>query len=277
MDNNQSDIWKGIDSVNIQVSSGKLNFNRRNLKKFFHCHKRDEISKETFLDFFNKDSLSKEDEETGCYLSHLLFLDGSYNYYKVLPFVFDFVSPHELNKDGQLYIESAFQSHMWLSEIEYSDLLLDAINLYDIDLTRHTDNQGNNILHWIVTGNAVVYTKKLFEFFEKYLYYEKNNYGTSLRIMRALAYQLENIYGDYTFNMFGNLISFSYKGEPRTNYQSWCDHERRHQIFPNYVYSQEDIVMQKFFTNGQWLYIHKWVPTIDEFEKDSFNKYKSRR
>lgn len=271
MNDGQSDVWKEKESVVVKVGDGKVDFNRRNLKKFFLTHKdRSQITKETILDFFNEDSLSKEDPETGCYISHLLFLDGNYNFRYFMREVFEFVSPKELNRDGQLYIDCAFQSHMRLSSFmpDYSKLLKEAIVYYGIDVNEHFDNQGNNLLHWIATGNAVEHFTELAIYFEQYMYYEKNNYGVSLSSMKQLASKMSEqthiprgieAVGDYVsiYRKLGNDIPFL------------------PDVFsPFYVFSKEDKVMQKFITYGQWKRIYDYIPDENHLKQYKFGSFK---
>ena len=270
MNDGQSDVWKEKESVVVKVGNGKVDFNRRNLKKFFLIHNHiSQITKETILDFFNEDSLSKEDPETGCYISHLLFLDGNYHWRYFMYEVFEFVSPKELNRDGQLYIDCVFQSHMRLgSTPKYSTLLKEAIVYYDIDVNEHFDNQGNNLLHWIATGNAVEYFKDLAIYFEQCMYYEKNNYGVSLSSMVQLASKMSKLTNiPRGIEAVGDYISIYSK----TRNDEYITPD---EYFPFYVFSKEDKVMQKFITYGQWKRIFDYIPDENHLKQYKFGSFK---
>lgn len=246
----QNDVWKDKGTVSVQIGNGKVDFSRTTLKKYFISHHRFEINRETFLDYFNKDSLSKMDEETGCYLPHLLFLDGSYHYDNIMSFIFDYVSPYEFNKDGQLYLDCVFQSHMRISSMyyNYSKILDDAVKLYNINVNEQFDNQGNNLLHWIITGEAIEHIETLTPYFFRYLFFEPNNFGVSPDTLNDLAISLNRYIPRFQYEMFGDSISLTYNFE---NYSSSTNY------YPIYVYSNEDKVMKKFMNNSHWRRVYE--------------------
>ena len=258
----QQDVWKDKANINIKMGNGKVDFSRTTLKKYFISHQRWQVSRESFLDYFNKDSLSKMDEETGCYLPHLLFLDGSHHYDNIMPFIFDYVSPYELNRDGQLYLDCVFQSHMRIGNMNYnySKILDDAVKLYKININEQFDYQGNNLFHWIITGEAIEKIKELTPYFSRYLFFEPNKFGVDPDDLCQLAIDLQRYYCKYQYEMFGDSISLTFKDK----LPEW-----KNIIVPNYVYSNNDKVMKKFMNNKHWSRLDNHFRINDCSFKDS--------
>ena len=203
MASNESDIWKGKEFVSI-ISKCNVPFNRYNLKKYFLSHDFESICAESIIEYFGKDEISKKDEETGCYLSHLLFLDNynSIAVNKIFENLFDdgYITPYEINDKGQLYIDCLFQSIR--DYRTFADKILEnAIKKHSINLDDHRDFNGNNIAHWLSVSN---YEFRYFvKYFSRFLIYQENKNGISVNDIWNLSVELyfSNYILDKHFNV----------------------------------------------------------------------------
>ena len=134
MTDEQNAVWKEKKSINIHSNIGKVDFNRYTLGTYMRG-RRYYANKDNFFKYFNEESVTKMDEETGCYKSHLACLDGHF-YSEVkssLDILFDgYLTPRTCNKKGELYIECLVKTPVYDS-YDICDALARLIDLYHID------------------------------------------------------------------------------------------------------------------------------------------------
>lgn len=203
----------------------KVTFNRENLKDFFesmYCDKKGkrliiEYSND-FYNYFDNDSLSKIDEETGCYVQHLIFQDfpnlndqdvilnqinnNGLNFdeikkkgydikelqstlkYEICSFIINY--GNTLNKKNLCPRKVNKKGELYLeSVIRATDIQdihvvqeFERSKNYFINIPNHKDYQGNNLLHWIIATGRD--PNLFYKFFEYSNLLEKNNYGISV-------------------------------------------------------------------------------------------------
>lgn len=113
MSNN--DIWSGLTTgekmTNHRNGIAYHTVNRNNLNIYMNSHSIENINDNSLTEFFSIDNLSKFDEATGWYLSHLLFYRkfDEEKLKKMLDLVFKYVSIYQgTEKEGYSYLHTLF-------------------------------------------------------------------------------------------------------------------------------------------------------------------------
>ncbi len=222
-------IWENLEKTPSIIQSEKRKLNANNLEIYICSHKLEEISKETFLDFFEKDSLTKPDPYTGYYLPHLLLsnLTGTNAIMEILKFAFDFVSPHQkTEKEGYTYLMCLFKQFKYLGTEKCKKVLTDAINqnvnFYSVDY------EGNNFVHWALIRNCQLECiNDLIPYLPSInIIYNKNNAGLNPLFISKILWQdyisktkdgnlrwPQELKQAPKFQIYPDYIEIDYKGE----------------------------------------------------------------
>ena len=266
MASNESDIWKGKEFVSI-ISKCNVPFNRYNLKKYFLSHDFESICAESIIEYFGKDEISKKDEETGCYLSHLLFLEG-YNVdevSKIYDHIFDegYITPYEINDRGQLFVECLLQyPELLIAQNKTYNILENIMKKYPINLTNHVDFQGNNIAHWLIASYVGSTINYYFKFFSYNLFNKKNKNGISPNNLMDLI--------DIKMNIIElKEIENSLILDIRRRYENNKSSEEKR------IYLKDEILL-KFITYNHFCHAYNSFPSQQELRGNSskFNTFK---
>ena len=284
MANLQNNIW-GNSEKTFFTDSLKVPLNRNNLKVYFESH-RNQVDIESFLLFFQEKSISKADEETGNYLSHMLYQDR-YNRedcQKLLSFLFHeaYLSPYFVNNKGELYLESAIKS------LEYGassiiSLLCEAWDSYSIDIPSHRDFQGNNLAHWLLVRTKDNGLKQFFPYLSKSMLYSRNNNGINVLELWNLAHVLfRSNYvcsNCFTYQKIGDQILLD-TCNPKGSFKD-LDHSQiiRTPISVNkqeYIYNYDEI-LSRFLNNELWRSIYLTTPSKSDMENADYGSYYRRK
>ena len=280
------DEWKEKESMSIGNKPAKVPFNRYNLKKFDIANSKDYdkescISVRAFLDFFDEDSLSKKDEETGCYISHLICMDGYLiaRFWHILNYLFDneIVSPYEINDKGQLFLDCMFQtkdSSNWFYITAYMDNFL---SRYFININRHQDFNGNNLAHHLIVNCPGEYYKSVCMYLDQELFEMKNKNGISALDLRELSEKLwlsYNFYDKYFTieETSSQIIITRYKWL----YDAAKDRDSSHMtgagfsfIDDIHIYPKDEILL-KFLEHDKYKDVRKYFPLREQMDHYGF-------
>ncbi len=261
----QKQFWDDSSSFfSIQTKSNKEVFNRRTLKKYFSIYNEyDQVNKDTFFTFFDENSLSLKDEQSGCYLSHLLYLDGyvmGWNNIEELLFDNGYLSPGEINDKGQLYIDCLFQSNVNGYSQTAINTMKAAMQKYSLRFNEHTDFSGNTIAHWLLVSTFSRYYKSFFPFFDRYLLYRKNKNGISVYNLKELSYSLAHNDGHYEYLEMNEFLVLK-----RFNHNIY-------QIISERFFLKDE-VLSKFLNNEKYKDIDQYFPSFNDFKDNSFDTF----
>ena len=270
----EKDVLKEKGNITIVTKPNKASFDRCSLKKFYIANSNDRLMHlEAFLDFFDNDSLLKKDKETGCYISHLICMDG-YEYSRfdsILKYLFDneIISPFEVNDKGQLFIDCMFQTnndYNW-SNYVYPLLPYYLIN-YSIDINNLQDFNGNNVAHHLIVNCPGKYYKDWFPFFSQGLLRKKNNNGISVLDLLLLS---EELCSSNTHSFEKNFIIKELEKQIVLNIYKSIPHD-----FDEYITKVffKDEILLKLLNNKKFEDVRTFFPSENRWKDYEFNSYK---
>ncbi len=282
----QKQIWDDKNSIAIQSKSKKVPFTRKSLRDYlsnynyiYHLP-----SEKSFLDFFTEDSLAEMDEETGCYMSHLLFYDGYPEQINktILSYLFKgYLSPNKNSIRGELYLDCLLKNPIYLFKYFYAiGFFEDAVDLYNVNFQNHVDYQGNNLMHLIAIGPLNSFVSRYIPFFDFDVIYKKNKNGLSVSDYWFLAKQLylNNYYysNHFTYHEEGDhiILDLSVPIDSLPNKRIFSTDGR----FDCYqrIYPKDDLLFY-LLTDNNWERIYLDKPSDKELEIKNFFTYTKKK
>lgn len=277
MNDEQKAIWKDKDTISVQSSIGKVDFNRYTLANYMvHYHP----NKDNFFNYFNEESVTKMDEETGCYMSHLVCRDAYFysNVQIILEILFDgYLTPRTCNKRGEFYIEYIVKNSHF-SDYNLCDAFARLIDLYHIDPDEVFDFQGNSLFNWLAIGPHHKSLSDFLPFFSFYPLSHSNKNGCTVYDywnLAELLYSSNYFYrGHFTVRETDNYLIINTCRPVDNDYKKFNRKFDIQEILMDYqenIYYKDDEILQYLITNNHWKSIYNNKPS--KLSNNSFGTY----